>query len=270
MTNWQDLFQSHILERGYDYYSKNRVINMVVDENSVAATVAGSQEYDVEVEFLSEEQPVLYCDCPYAQEVNYCKHMAAVLFEYDKTKEGNRNNSKPNIEQLVAKADETTIRSFLTQALKNDSKLAQRFTQKLSPEIALSDLRQYEGQINKIIHRHAGLENYIEFDRVDRFVQALMDFTTNDIYPFIEQRQHSAAFQLIKHLVLEVDSVDFDDFEGELYELSHECQFMWEKMLQNADPEARVSMSNWFVNQIKHPSTNFCRDEIEEIVQNYF
>lgn len=71
-------FPYSMLQRGWDYYRKGHVYTIELDEHVIHAQVAGSgrKHYDVEVD--TEELSKSDCSCPYD---NYCKHMAAALFE---------------------------------------------------------------------------------------------------------------------------------------------------------------------------------------------
>ena len=50
-TIWKELFESRILQRGYDYYLTGAVKSLNTRENRVEAEVLGSELYEVEAEF---------------------------------------------------------------------------------------------------------------------------------------------------------------------------------------------------------------------------
>ncbi len=81
---WEDLFEKHILQRGFNYYLEGTVQSLVKNTSSVFGVVRGNDLYSVDIEFEGEEVASMFCTCPYAKEQDYCKHMAAVLFEYDR------------------------------------------------------------------------------------------------------------------------------------------------------------------------------------------
>ena len=47
--NWQKLFASHILERGYDYYCDGAVENIEIGRDDLRADVVGTEDYEVEI-----------------------------------------------------------------------------------------------------------------------------------------------------------------------------------------------------------------------------
>jgi hypothetical protein len=70
--------QSHIAERGHDYYINNNVVFLELDGNKGRAIVEGSNVYDVEFNYENGMVSNLVCDCfcPYA-----CKHQFAVMLQ---------------------------------------------------------------------------------------------------------------------------------------------------------------------------------------------
>lgn len=81
IKNIDKYFSYDILRRGYDYYKKGRVKNIVKLKDSFIARVNGTEEYKVTIVTDKSKKEIrnLECTCPYAEESN-CKHMAAVLY----------------------------------------------------------------------------------------------------------------------------------------------------------------------------------------------
>ena len=80
MGSWKNWFQPHILERGRTYFEEGRVSDLERTEDGYIATVEGTEEYEVEILLEGDTIEDMLCDCPYAEDGNACKHMAAVLF----------------------------------------------------------------------------------------------------------------------------------------------------------------------------------------------
>lgn len=83
MKPWKDLFRTHILERGLNYYEEGCVTLLEQTSTGYTAVVEGTDDYDVEIEIRADRVYDMTCTCPYAAEGNYCKHMAAVLYEIE-------------------------------------------------------------------------------------------------------------------------------------------------------------------------------------------
>ena len=80
---WEHFFKPHILDRGYEYYCDDAVDSLNERNGKVTAVVLGNDAYDVEITFDGDEIVDMYCTCPYAQDGNACKHMAAALYQWD-------------------------------------------------------------------------------------------------------------------------------------------------------------------------------------------
>lgn len=63
-------------ERGLGYL--DAVSGLEVGESSVTAVVHGTDVYEVELTLAGEDGLSGWCDCPYGQEGNFCKHCVAV------------------------------------------------------------------------------------------------------------------------------------------------------------------------------------------------
>lgn len=70
--------QSHIAERGYDYYMENKVVFLELDGNRGRAIVEGSAVYEVEFNYENGMVSNLVCDCFCAY---VCKHQFAVMLQ---------------------------------------------------------------------------------------------------------------------------------------------------------------------------------------------
>lgn len=82
MKQWKQEFARYILERGKLYVAEGRVMDLDYHPSGdFTAEVEGTYPYYVTGRFDKGEAYDLTCTCPYADEGNLCKHMAAVLFK---------------------------------------------------------------------------------------------------------------------------------------------------------------------------------------------
>ena len=74
----------------------------------------------------------MFCDCPYADDGNYCKHMAAVLYEIEggevevkpkKTLFKRIDESMMKLQQVVAKIPENEFRKLMSKVIYVQCKL---------------------------------------------------------------------------------------------------------------------------------------------------
>jgi len=119
MKSWKGWFQPHILERGRTYFDEGRVLELEQTEDGYTATVDGTEEYEVEILLDGDSIEDMLCDCPYAEDGNYCKHMAAVLFAVN-AGEPSKKKTPPKEERLtpdslVRKIPDDQLRPLLTE-----------------------------------------------------------------------------------------------------------------------------------------------------------
>jgi len=72
------------IQRGHEYFRRGNVWEVeLVDESKALCSVNGnSGEYTVEIEVSDKTGELLFaCDCPYADEGNFCKHMVAAALK---------------------------------------------------------------------------------------------------------------------------------------------------------------------------------------------
>ena len=95
MSTWRSLFTQTILKRGKEYYRAGKAKKLTWESDPenrggdiYEATVRGSRKYHVVIRASAGEIQEMSCTCPYASDVNLCKHEAAVLLaiedEYEK------------------------------------------------------------------------------------------------------------------------------------------------------------------------------------------
>ena len=102
---WKHLFPTRILNRGKSYFYSGQVYDLKKECHTLRAKVDGYNTYFVTIQFNEDEQSFLHmdCSCPFAEDHNYCKHEAAVLFAYE--------------DQLRTQSTEKELEKFQVQIL---------------------------------------------------------------------------------------------------------------------------------------------------------
>lgn len=139
----------------------------------------------------------MFCDCPYAEDGNNCKHMAAVLYAADKHPEDSigKNSEEQEIEKLLEQANPETIKSFLAETLLADSKLLLKFKSQCDFLGDNMDLKEYEREINKAINLYSD-RCFIPYRYADDFINEMENYLYNDAEKLIERYKYKAAFDL--------------------------------------------------------------------------
>ncbi|WP_394522695.1 hypothetical protein [Lacrimispora sp. JR3] len=283
--DWKQLFRPHILERGLDYYESGFVEDYDEGSDFVQATVQGSSAYDVYVEIIDGKILDMQCDCPYAQEGNHCKHMAALMFcmehEIEACADSQKGtikkddvkiatDSESNIEELVRNADEAAVRYFLTEILGNDDKLLSRFKSILCCEISKEDMKRYKNQINRIFNKYAGRQGFIDYYSADSFISDLIDFLDNDIEGMLKNRQYKEAFELTAYMFVKVGNQDMDDSDGGTGMLANQCMEIWLEIIEHCDMDIKKSMFRWFKEHLDGRVIDYMEEYIEQILFDNF
>ena len=172
--NWKKKFRDLILERGRNYYKRNRVCGLSYRNNIYTARVLGSHAYDVEIKIREDDIVYMKCSCPYAVSGLYCKHMAAVMYAIDEEGEELRQETldlgEKNVQPFTVSKD--TYQYYDMGRIAGDLEFSER---------------RYEDAKQLI------LENKVALDKVEigyhRFIQGVMQcgvaygYYQDDRYP---------------------------------------------------------------------------------------
>ena len=201
--SWKRLFAARILERGYDYYCDDAVENMEIAADSIRADVIGTEEYEVEITLRNGEAVDMYCSCPYAEDGNRCKHMAAVLYQWSEEGQeaeesgGAEEDDSPktiSVEELVREADIDVVRSYLVSLLKEDEKLLLRFRGMVKKGTTKEDIKRYVRQIDRITDRYLGRDGFISYYEADGFLSELDEILDADVRRMVDDGDYMSAF----------------------------------------------------------------------------
>lgn len=268
--DWQRMFKPHILERGIDYYERGFVEDYCQEKDFVQATVQGSSAYEVYIDVIDGNILDMHCECPYAEDGNYCKHMAAVLFCMEnKQKTGAKDQktySECNITELVRKADEMAVRDFLAEILENDERLLGRFKSNLCCEITIKDMKRYKKYVNSIFSKHAGRSGFIDYYSAGPFISELEDFLYNEIGNMLANQQYREAFELTGYVFVEIGNQDMDDSDGGTGMLAERCMEIWREILKYSNIELKKSMFQWFKEHLDGRVIDYLEEDLEQIL----
>lgn len=100
--NWKRMFLDRILQRGKAYYDSERVDELRQrEEGKYSVLVYGNKPYSVDIIVRMNGHMHLFCTCPYANDGNRCKHMAAVMYAIEA--EGELNATDEKEKRIVSK-----------------------------------------------------------------------------------------------------------------------------------------------------------------------
>lgn len=174
--NMNDYFSETILQRGFNYYKRGKVISAnKINNNTFIFDVAGSINYLVKINVHNNEYD-MSCNCPYD---GNCKHMAACLFYLKFTDE-------KNIE------------------FKKDKKI----------NTNLTPFDKFKLEVKQMVRECYGREGYIDYYSGDEFVEGIDNFAEK-IRDSLDLNNLDIALKEIFYLYDTIENVDMDGSNGE-------------------------------------------------------
>lgn len=270
MKNWKNSFRNIILERGYDYYMQGLVEDYREDNGVINATVCGSEDYEVDIKLVNGKLDYAYCSCPYAEDGNYCKHMAAVLYEYEekqsRTPEAHVAQENKSVSEIVASADEAYVREFLTDVLTDNDLLLQRFLLR-EPESESRSLSEYEKLVDSIIADHEDYDGYVDYYAAQDLTDDLLELSA-DIRTMIERGEYLEAFELSYYICEQIDLTEMDD-DGGISMLFEEMTGFWYEIADRVSPEEKDKLFESAVTYLDS-DLNYLNEYIESFIYTAF
>ena len=264
--DWKGLFDKKILARGREYYNDDQVSELDISDDEINAVVYGSEEYEVSIGLENGGVGDMYCDCPYAEDGDHCKHMAAVLYAYEAFGNVPEKKAKKEIlpEELIKNADDKTIRSFLLKALKNDERLLMSFRTAIMKPSDSVDVQGYKKRIDRAIKRHGGRYGYIDYNEADDFIDEMTAILHNEIVP-LSAHHPADAVELTLYLFKETSDVDIDDSNDVLGYFGSEALEELKGILETADSGSKQQIFYSFMEYLDGSVIDYMEDYIESI-----
>jgi hypothetical protein len=282
--NWQKLFQKHILDRGYDYYCEGAVESYKIKEGVITATVYGSDDYEIEIQLDDDKVIAMYCSCPHAGSGSFCKHMAAVLYEWETDLDDGQTASLAVLEKVsssdasveaevktaVAKADEKRLREFLASALTADERLYLQFKQHMKMKLSVRDVDRYKKQVDGIVDRYTDYHGFIRYSEASYFTDALYDLLEKHAEMMLTNDEPLSAFELTAYVFITASQIDMDDSSGCLGVLAEYCFELWTRIVGQSDFETKKACFNWFVEHLDGSVVDYMTDYLENMLMSSF
>lgn len=211
---WENNFSKRILNRGFNYYLDGYVEDISITKNKIKAVVYGTHHYRVEIDLDGDEIKDMSCNCPYAQDGFNCKHMAAVLFEWE------RRVTHPEIDnsKIIDDASDDDIRSFLLQLFNENPELVERFKQFSSTDNSMDAMTN---ELLEIIRHYQYDHNYINTDHTVPFWEDYEKCVFKWFDLLEEKKEYFNAIHFLAEAYNILDSLDIDDDEQQPYALSY-------------------------------------------------
>lgn len=259
---WETYFQKRILDRGYEYYFDDHVEDLHINSNRIKAVVHGTDFYHVEIKLNGNQIIGMSCDCPYAQDGHNCKHMAAVLYEWQ------LSATYPVIDnsKLVKEASEEDVRSFLIQVLDDNPDIVESFKQYTQNEFSLTTMID---DLEGVVDSYSDGYHYIDYEFSHDFCDNYEDAVDKWLDLLKNKKQYSLAFQFLLKAYDIFDKLDIDDNEGETFDVSVYIIDAWSNIIMCMEKSERIDAFNLlkqFLNNIRY---SYDRIDILQVFFNH-
>lgn len=245
---WEKLFQPEILSRGFEYYYEDHVERIAERGGRIHGEVAGTRLYDVVIRIKDGQVGRMTCTCPYASDGTNCKHMAAVLYQWEDLRETQaeeepeEDEDLPDPSAMVSSVGEVFVREFLTMVLKEDERYRNRFQLMTGDEISEAQMRRYQKKADRIARDFMNADDFIPFELAGEFREAMEDFMEENIVSFIDNGYYQDAFALSMYIFRMLQFPDPDDAGDDLAALIQNCVKYWERIPDAADEAVQDTM----------------------------
>lgn len=280
--NWRSYFKPIILERGKMYYEDDLVEVAYVDKTSINTIVYGTEEYEVEIENIGTDDMTMICDCPYALDDDYCKHIAASMMVFEEL-EGTiqKTNKKKQIKidqnvllQTLTHASEVDVKSFLFELCMKNSDIYEKF---------MKEIAQLEAENEAKLHKPQSLQTYKEEIRdiyKSYMRRNFIDYTDamhmfNELESYLEDEVPKLydypvrAIKMLNYAVMLFGKYDIDDSAGGYTSLMNLVTDLSSDIIDEANDKQQDEIFNIYLELLKGELL-YGREMIEEIFFEHF
>lgn len=284
---WYSLFKQHILERGAEYHQDGYVSAFSITEQGIEAEIEGTKKYHVNIELDGERITNMSCDCPHAESGNNCKHMAAVLFQFeeylygeDVTKEEIIENKELFLKEiydkkreeaveLVNKIPEEKVREMLVRHVLHDNSLKNRLKLEYLTQMDSKQMLALKDEINDIVYSNSH-KGFVDWYHASDFTSKLSCFLESKVKILIEKNYLEQAFELTNIVFYWIGNIDIDDSNGGSTYVADECYECWNLILQKCDKRQKEKMKKWFESHQSGYAIDFMDEYLQEFLFSEF
>ncbi len=215
-------------ERGQRYVAEGRVHAIDEDDTTIAATVRGSQEYEVRI-WVEGDDLAYACDCPIGVDGAFCKHLVALAVAWlDRPADRSTTNgprSRPSRDRprpmtmvdvrtyLDGQDHGTLVEMILAEADRDD-----RLRERLLLRTALAATAGAgAGQIRRAIDRAVRVGGFVDYGGAYDYARGIHD-AIDLVEGLLRDGQPAAVIELSEHALRRVEQAieSVDDSDGEM------------------------------------------------------
>lgn len=280
MESWKDYFEKRILDRGRSYYNNGAVQNLRKTAEGYEAYVSGTVRYEVEIEMENGKVEYMFCDCPYADSGENCKHMAAVMYAIEKQENGtielngksgrNKQTAKENLQNIVDSIPEAELRDYVYSLAKDNKSIENYIRINHGSSIDAEYMKNLKKDLRAIIRRYSD-DGFIAWEDVFDYISDVEAFMKTNIESMIDKNFLVEAFELTNYVLDKIINQPMDDSDGGIVAVAGDCKDYWLEIMEKADDKSKDKMFRWFNNKLlKHQLDDFIEDVVYEFIMKNF
>lgn len=256
--------------RGKQYFDSESVFGMEEYQGKVVAKVSGTQDYKVKLWAKPEDQLGYDCNCPYAEEGNFCKHLVAVGLAWIAQRKGEikqpskKQNRTTNLEDVKAYL-QTREKSELVEMLMQEVLENENLRRDLMLIVAQNnprgvDIEAYRKELKNVIE----IDDYIDYDEAYRYTRNI-EKVISSIENLLDSHAQAVVDLCEYGLNLASKAMqNIDDSSGDFGGICHELQDLHLRACKKAKPnEEKLAhrLFEWELNDdyevFYHSSTDY-------------
>lgn len=280
MESWKDYFEKRILDRGRSYYNNGAVQNLRKTAEGYEAYVSGTVRYEVEIEMENGKVEYMFCDCPYADSGENCKHMAAVMYAIEKQENGtielngksgrNKQTAKENLQDIVDSIPEAELRDYVYSLAKDNKSIENYIRINHGSSIDAEYMKNLKKDLRAIIRRYSD-DGFIAWEDAFDYISDVEAFMKTNIESMIDKNFLVEAFELTNYVLDKITNQPMDDSDGGIVAVAGDCKDYWLEVMEKADDKSKDKMFRWFNNKLlKHQLDDFIEDVVYEFIMKNF
>lgn len=187
----RDYADGRSFERGEDYFKSESVFGLEEYQGKVAAKVSGTRDYKVKLWAEDEDELGYDCNCPYADEGNFCKHLVAVGLAWIAKRKGKAKKGKKgttNLDDvknyLQTREKSELVEMLMQEVLENDTLRGQLMLAVARSNPQGVDVKTYRKELKRIFDTNG----YDEYDDYGGYSGGFGD--SEDIQNVVESIEH--------------------------------------------------------------------------------
>ena len=188
LSNFEEYINQVIVERGYDYYLDDNVLEITEeDTNKYCIIVGGSNDYEVEI-ILDNKNNIIHseCDCPY-DFGPICKHEVAAFYklrDIKSSKKSTRKANKNQLKEILLELSKDDLVNIILDIVKKNKTIKENLLIKYSND-SENSIKQCEKYIASLTRKYMKNRGFVEYRDV-RYLVNEMDILLDKVIDIYE------------------------------------------------------------------------------------